>query len=148
MIDHSDELEEFTPYLMNRIIARYNKGVEAALKDAGVSVAQMRALAVLAESGTCTITELSVMTVIKQSTLSRTLDTMKRAGLIQRQAQDGDSRFRLISLTDAGRAAYDAGWPAMGRMKDTMLKALTPAEQDEFNRMLLKILVDIRHHDF
>lgn len=148
MIDRPEELEEFTPYLMNRIIARYNKGVEAALKEAGVSVAQMRALAVLAEGGPCTISELSVLTVIKQSTLSRTLDTMERAGLILRQAQDGDSRYRMISLTAEGRAAYEAAWPAMMGMRDTMLNALAPDERATLNHMLLRVFYDIRHHDF
>ena len=102
MIDRPEELEEFTPYLMNRIMARYNKGVESSLKEVGVTVAQMRALAVLAEGGPCTINELSVLTVIKQSTLSRTLDAMEKAGLILRSAQEGDNRYRMISLTDEG----------------------------------------------
>ncbi len=148
MTPRPEDLEEFTPYLMNRIMARYNKGVESALKEAGVSVAQMRALAVLAESGPCTINELSVLTVIKQSTLSRTLDTMENAGLIRRTAQDGDSRFREISLTDEGRAAYDGAWPAMLGMRDTMLNALSADERHTFNKMLLRIFYDIRHHDF
>ena len=63
MSDRTEDLEEFTPYLMNRILARYNKGVDAALKEVGVSVAQMRALVVLADNGPCTIPELSVLTV-------------------------------------------------------------------------------------
>tara|TARA_R110000737_G_scaffold348461_1_gene382315 strand:+ start:1602 stop:2048 length:447 start_codon:yes stop_codon:yes gene_type:complete len=148
MIDHTEELEEFTPYLMNRIMARYNKGVEAALKEVGVSVAQMRALVVLAEGGPCTITELSVLTVIKQSTLSRTLDTMEAAGLLQREARDGDNRFRQISLTDAGLAAFEAAWPAMLGMRDTMLNSLSEDERGTLKRLLLKVFYDIRHHDF
>ena len=148
MIEKTEELEDFTPYLMNRIIARYNKGVEAALQEVGVTVAQMRALAVLAVGGTSTINELSVLTVIKQSTLSRTLDSMERAGLIRREAQDGDSRYRLISLTDEGQTAYEAAWPAMLGMQDTMLNALKPAERETLNALLLRIFRDIRHHDF
>ncbi|MGI3171088.1 MarR family winged helix-turn-helix transcriptional regulator [Pseudooceanicola sp. C21-150M6] len=148
MIDRPEELEEFTPYLMNRIMARYNKGVESALKEVGVSVAQMRALAVLAEGGPCTINELSVLTVIKQSTLSRTLDAMETAGLILRAAQDGDNRYRMISLTVAGEAAYRAAWPAMLDMRDTMLRSLDAGERDHFNKTLLRIFYDIRHHDF
>ncbi len=148
MSDRSDDLQEFTPYLMNRIMARYNKGVESALKEVGVSVAQMRALAVLHESGPCTINELSVQTVIKQSTLSRTLATMEKAGLIRREAQDDDSRFRQISLTDAGRAAYQAAWPAMLTMRETMLDSLSDEERLTFNSLLLRIFYDIRKHDF
>ncbi|WP_428929280.1 MarR family winged helix-turn-helix transcriptional regulator [Marinibacterium sp. SX1] len=148
MIDRTDALEDFTPYLMNRIIARYNKGVEDALAEAGVSVAQMRALAVLAQGGPCTVNELSVLTVIKQSTLSRTLDSMEAAGLIRRVAETGDSRFRRIHLTDAGRAAHDRAWPAMTTMRDTMLSALDPQDRETLNTMLMRIFYDIRHHDF
>ncbi|AVW89852.1 MarR family winged helix-turn-helix transcriptional regulator [Celeribacter baekdonensis] len=148
MMDRPEDLEEFTPYLMNRVMARYNKGVEAALKEVGVSVAQMRALVVLFDGGPCTISELSVLTVIKQSTLSRTLDSMEKADLIRREGQDGDSRVRQISLTDAGRAAYEAAWPAMIGMRDTMLAALTQDERALLNTMLLRVFYDIRHHDF
>ncbi|WP_343504101.1 MarR family winged helix-turn-helix transcriptional regulator [Alloyangia pacifica] len=142
------DLESFTPYLLNRIGARYNKSVETALKEVGVSVPQMRALAVLAESGPYTITELSVLTVIKQPTLSRTLDAMESAGLVRREAQDGDSRFRKISLTDAGRAAYETAWPAMQAMRDRMLQALDDEERATLNDLLQRVLHDIRHHDF
>ncbi|WP_417259599.1 MarR family winged helix-turn-helix transcriptional regulator [Celeribacter sp.] len=148
MSDRTEDLEEFTPYLMNRIMARYNKGVDAALKEVGVSVAQMRALVVLADNGPCTISELSVLTVIKQSTLSRTLDTMEAAALIKRESRDGDSRYRLISLTKTGRAAYDAAWPAMLGMRDTMLNALSDDERATFNQLLLRIFYDIRHHEY
>ncbi|TNE68692.1 MAG: MarR family transcriptional regulator [Rhodobacteraceae bacterium] len=148
MIDNPEELEDFTPYLMNRIMARYNKGVEAALKEVGVSVAQMRALAVLAEGGPCTINELSVMTVIKQSTLSRTLDAMEAAGLIRREAGETDSRIRKIHLTETGAAAYRAAWPAMEHMRDTMLASLSEAERATLKDMLSRVLHDIRHHDF
>ncbi|MAQ85698.1 MAG: MarR family transcriptional regulator [Maritimibacter sp.] len=143
-----DDLENFTPYLMNRIMARYNRGVESALKEVGVSVAQMRALAVLAESGPRTVNELSVLTVIKQSTLSRTLDTMEAAGLIRREAQNGDSRYRRIVMTDAGKATYRSAWPAMLGMRDTMLSALSSEEKATFNELLLRIFYDIRHHEY
>ncbi len=148
MSEGPEELEAFTPYLMNRIMARYNKGVESELKTAGVSVAQMRALVVLADNSPCSISELSVLTVIKQSTLSRTLDTMENAGLIKREAQDDDSRIRMISLSDAGRAAYATAWPAMVGMRETMLASLSDEEREMLNQLLLRIFYDIRHHDF
>lgn len=148
MTNRMDNLEEFTPYLINRVIARYNKGVENALKKVGVTVAQMRALAVLAEAGTCTINELSVRTVIKQSTLSRTLDTMEAAGLIRRETGEGDSRIRQISLTPEGRAAFESAWPEMQEMEATMLRVLDAGERQALNRMLQRVLRDIRHHKF
>ena len=141
-------LEQFTPYLMNRIMARYNKGVEAALREVGISVVQMRALAALAEAGPHTVGELSVLTVVKQSTLSRTLDGMEAAGLIRREPGESDSRVRMITLTPEGEAAHRHAWPAMERMQATMLASLAPEERRQFNTMLQRVLHSIRHHDY
>ena len=148
MTRRSETLEGFTPYLMNRIMARYNKGVEETLKGLGLTVGQMRALAVLSESGPCTVNELSVLTVIKQSTLSRTLDSLERAGLITREGVDGDNRVRRIALTPEGAALHAQAWPTMLGMKDTMLAALSEDERATLNRLLQTIFYDIRHHDF
>ncbi len=137
-----DQLATFTPYLMNRIIAGYNKGVEEALTDVGVSVAQMRTLAVLAKGGPCTISELSVQTVINQSTLSRRLDALEAAGLIRRETESGDNRVRKIHLTEEGQAGHDVAWPEMLSMEERMLAALTDAEKSLLNALLLKVLCD------
>lgn len=144
----ADRLEAFTPYLMNRIMARYNRGVEEALREVGISVVQMRALAVLVAHGPHTVNELSVLTVMKQSTLSRTLDQMEAAGLIRREAGATDSRIRMVHVTDTGRAAHDSAWPAMERMQQVMLAALAPEEGRLLNGLLKRMLHGIRHHDF
>ena len=143
-----EDMEAFTPYLLNRISARYNKGVEDALKEIGVSVPQMRTLAVLSAYGPSTINELSILTVIKQSTLSRSLDAMVVAGLVERRNEGRDNRFRKITLTAAGRAAFDLGWPALHSARETMLGALSADERETLNGLLVRVLRDIRHHDF
>ena len=105
------DLEGFAPYMLNRIMARYNAGVAETLAPEGVSVPQMRVLAVLAGNGPRTVNELSVLTVIKQSTLSRTLDSMEGAGLIRREGDPSDSRVTRVFATAEGRAAFDRFWP-------------------------------------
>ncbi len=141
-------MRDFAPYLMNRIMARYNAGVADALAAEGVSVPQMRTLAVLAQQGPRTVNELSVLTVIKQSTLSRTLDAMEAAGLVRREACAEDSRVRHIHLTEAGRAAHDRAWPAMQRAEATLFEGIPADERDAFARTLSRILKTIRHHDY
>lgn len=66
-------LNHFAPYLMNRIMGRYNESLREKLTRSGLSVAKMRALAVLSVVDGLMINELSVYSVIEQSTLSRTL---------------------------------------------------------------------------
>ncbi|KZL05046.1 HTH-type transcriptional regulator MgrA [Pseudovibrio axinellae] len=142
-----DELENFTPYLLNRIMARYNMGVEQALKAAGVSVPQMRTLTVLDKRGPCTINELSVLTVINQSTLSRTLDALEDLDCVRRETDANDSRIRRIHLTENGRELCTKTWPKMKGMEETMLASLTQEQRQEFNSFLKCILHDIRCHE-
>ncbi|MCZ0960740.1 MarR family winged helix-turn-helix transcriptional regulator [Paracoccus benzoatiresistens] len=142
------DLEGFAPYMLNRIMARYNAGVAEILAPEGVSVPQMRALAVLAAYGPRTVNELSVLTVIKQSTLSRTLDSMEAAGLIRREPCEKDSRVRLVHLTEAGAALHDRAWPAMREAEERLFAAIPHAERAAFTATLGRILRSIRHHDF
>ena len=144
----NDALEIFTPYVMNRIMARYNKGVEESLREAGITVPQMRALAVLDERGPCTINDLSVLTVIKQSTLSRTLDALEAMGCVRRETDSQDNRIRRMHLTDKGRALRRQVWPEMEKMQEVMLDSLSAEERVQFNRLLTRILHHIRKHDF
>lgn len=142
------DLEGFAPYMLNRIMARYNAGVAETLSPEGVSVPQMRVLAVLAGDGPRTVNELSVLTVIKQSTLSRTLDSMEAAGLIRREACEEDSRVRRIHLTDAGAALHARAWPAMKAAEERLFAAIPPGERAAFTATLGRILRSIRHHDY
>src|SRR5215468_5450210 len=68
-------LNNFAPYLMNRIMARWNTNIAEELKALDITTTQMRALAVLSVSTQVTINELSVFAVTEQSTMSRTLDS-------------------------------------------------------------------------
>lgn len=146
--DRREALEVFAPYVMNRIMARYNRRVEEALRPEGISVPQMRVLAALSDAGPLTVNELSVLTVIKQSTLSRTLDMMEGAGFLRREADQADSRIRTIHLTAAGDALHRRAWPAMERAEEHLLSALGPAEREVFRAMLVCILHATRHHAF
>ena len=74
-------LDHFAPYLLNRIVARWNADLAAELKEHDLNTIQMRTLAVLSLMSGATVNELSVYTVTEQSTMSRALDGMERDGL-------------------------------------------------------------------
>ncbi len=78
-------LNQFAPYLMNRVIARWNANLADDLKALDITTAKMRALAILSITPSVTINELSVFAVTEQSTMSRTLDSLEEQGFIRRQ---------------------------------------------------------------
>lgn len=141
-------LDNFAPYLMNRIMGRYNASLRDALAEFGLTTPKMRAMAVLAVQDGLLIRELAVYAVVEQSTLSRALDGMEADGLIRRETDREDSRATQIFITEAGRAAFDRFWPRMAESYVEMFKGIDAAEQAVFVATLQKILRNIRHNEF
>jgi DNA-binding MarR family transcriptional regulator len=140
-------LNNFAPYLMNRIMTRWNTNVAQELKDFDITTTQMRALAVLSVSSSVTINELSVFAVTEQSTMSRTLDSLEEQGYIRRQARPDDMRVRDVSITAKGRSAFEKVWPMLYHM---LLEMFDGVEEDEYRNFLgtlHKVLRNIRKHD-
>lgn len=141
-------LQRFAPYLMNRIMGRYNASLREELGRSGLTTAKMRTLAVLSVNNGLMINELSVYTVTEQSTMSRTLDALEGAGLVRREAQDEDSRVRRIFITDEGRAVFEELWPSIREANERLFAGIGDDEREAFVATLQKMLRNIRRHPF
>lgn len=141
-------LNQFAPYLMNRIMHRYNQGLQAEFAPKGLSVSKMRALAALSSMGKLTVNELAIYAVAEQSTMSRTVDQMEKDGLITREVSPLDSRVRLVSLSEAGIEAHRTLWPKMLAAETELLDGLDDATRQQFVQTLNQILRNIRVNDF
>jgi len=101
---------------------------------------------VLSVTDGVTVNDLSVYTVIEQSTLSRTLDTLEGQGFVRREQGITDSRIRHVFLTDEGRAEFARAWPAMHDAFEAMFDDIDDAEYAALIATLLKMLKNIRKH--
>ncbi len=137
-------LQNFPPYLMNRIVGRYNSSLQKALADAGLTPVKMRVLAVLSVLDGVSVHDLSVYTVTEPSTLSRALDAMEETGIIRKGVSATDSRARELFLTDEGAALFKEMWPHMQSLYGEMFKGVSADELDGFIVTLRKILRNIR----
>ncbi|QUJ78155.1 MarR family transcriptional regulator [Sulfitobacter albidus] len=141
-------LEAFAPYLMNRIMGRYNAALQAEMTALGLTTPQMRALAVLSVVDGPLIRELAVYTVVQPSTLSRALDALEDAGLIRRDTDAADGRGLRVHLTRDGAAAFARLWPLMSGAEAQMFAGVPEAERAAFIATLQTILRNVRKHDF
>ena len=141
-------LDAFAPYLMNRIMRRYNQTLLARMGEYDLSVPKMRALATLAVRDGLTVNELAVYSMAEQPTMSRTLDQLERDGLITRTVSDTDSRVRHCSLTDAGREMYRLTWPEMDAAERAMFDGVSDADRAQLLTTLTRMLDNIKQHDF
>ena len=140
-------LQQFAPYLMNRIMGRYNATLREDLRRKHRTIPQVRTLAVLAVSDGITVGDLAVYTVIEQSTLSRTLDSLEAHGLVRRETGETDSRQRRVFLTGEGRAEFNRAWPAMHDAFEAMFEGIDDAEYAALVATLQKVLKNIRQHE-
>lgn len=99
------ELDDHLPYLMNRagslVIQLYSRD----LAPWELTVPMWRVLAVLQEHGAHRLTDLSVLTAVDVSTLSRIVGAMTRKSFVTRSVAPDNRREVVISLTPEGRAA-------------------------------------------
>lgn len=140
-------LTNFAPYLMNRIMGRYNASLREEMSGLGLTTPKMRALAVLSVIEGPLIRELSVYTVTEQSTLSRALDALEREGKIRRETDATDSRAVRIHITEHGRAAFETLWPHMAAAQSRMFRGISEDERRAFVTTLQKMLANIRKHE-
>ncbi len=137
-------LANYPPYLMNRIMGRYNAAIRAEMAKLGLTTPKMRALAVLSVMDGQLIGQLAVHAIVEQSTLSRAVDALETEDLVRRQTDDADSRAVRVSITEAGRQAFQTLWPHMADTYQAMFAGIDPDEQRAFVATLQKIHANTR----
>jgi DNA-binding MarR family transcriptional regulator len=140
-------LSNYAPYLMNRIMGRYNASLRDEMAGLGLTTPKMRALAVLSVVEAPLIRELAVYAITDPSTLSRALDQLQADGLIRRAADAADSRATRVHITEGGRALFDTLWPQMAAANARMFRGVPDEERRAFVGTLQKMLTNIRKHE-
>jgi MarR family transcriptional regulator, organic hydroperoxide resistance regulator len=97
------DLANYMPYLVNRLgVAFVTRFSADALLSRGIGIAEWRVLAVLAGTGARRQTDLSELTSIETSTMSRVVTRLIRAGLVSRSRNVRNSREVVVRLTPRG----------------------------------------------
>lgn len=140
-------LMNYAPYLMNRIMGRYNSALRDEMAGLGLTTPKMRALAVLSVNDGLLIRDLAIYAIVDPSTLSRALDQLGTEGHIRRAADPEDSRATRVHITEAGRATFETLWPRMAEAHERMFKGIPEEERRAFVATLQKMLTNVRKHE-
>ncbi|CDM25543.1 Transcriptional regulator, MarR family [Castellaniella defragrans 65Phen] len=96
--------DEFPFYWLVRLHALYTLELERVLKRLKTGIPQRRVLIVLRQHGVVSISTLAMHVVIKPSTLTRILQRMREAGLIEMRTNAEDARVTDVLITAEGEA--------------------------------------------
>jgi DNA-binding MarR family transcriptional regulator len=121
---------------------------EQARSEYGLSATGKQALAVL--EGARQPLEPGVIAerlIITSGSTTSILDTLERAGLVQRMPHPDDRRKLLVEVTDEGVAIVDELLPSLHQRERTIMDdALGPAEQRTLLELLAKVQASLARH--
>ncbi|HEX3618621.1 MAG TPA: MarR family transcriptional regulator [Solirubrobacteraceae bacterium] len=87
--------------------------------------------------------ELMSATMLSSGGMTKRLDRLAEAGLVERRPDPGDRRGTLVRLTPRGRKAIDNALPVHLENEERLLSRLSAAERGRLDALLRKLLVDL-----
>lgn len=118
------DLERHPFFWMTQAIAARDRALAGELKDQGLRVPEWRILASLFARKRLSMRELSDLSSIDRTTLTRTVDRMQETGWVTRLADAEDLRITRLSLTAAGERLFARVWPTMERLNSAAIEGL------------------------
>ena len=106
------------------------------LREHNMTYVHFRVLQYLWDEDGRSIGEIAKAIVVHQPVLSRVIDQMQERELVRRRADENDSRYMRVYLSETGRERYAQVWPAAKAMIDNALSVLNPDEREDLGRML------------
>lgn len=133
-------LDKFLPYRLS-ITTNLVSDAIAGTYDRlfGLTIAQWRLIAVLAENDGLTQQAIGVRTRMDKVTVSRAAIALAARGLIRRMPNDHDRRSLLLLLTADGRALYAEVAPKALELEARIFGRFGQAELAQFTAMLRRI---------
>lgn len=118
-----------------RLAARQvSAALDRGLVDAGLSSAQFGLLCLVASAPDDTLGGLAQRAGLDQSTMSRNIDQLARAGWVEVAAVAQDRRRRVVWLTEQGARRLQAALPLWRGAHRTLARRLGPALAGHFAR--------------
>jgi len=139
------ELNEFLPYLINRVgSALAGRFTEDRLAAHGLSIAMWRVLAALSSNGPQRQIDLAELTSTDASTLSRLVTRLVRMGLVSRSRSRNSSREVDVALSARGRAIVDRLIPAALRLEQELSLGLPQRDVVTVKRALRRMYANLQ----
>jgi DNA-binding MarR family transcriptional regulator len=132
-------LDDYLPYLVNRVGVRLVATFAPAAAEHGLSVPMWRVLAVLAQQGAQRQIDLAQRTSIDASTLSRLLKTVQALGYVTRTRSAASGREVAVRLTPRGQAVVRTLIPIALECEAAAARELSGRERQALKTLLRRV---------
>jgi DNA-binding MarR family transcriptional regulator len=133
------QLESHLGYWLRRVSNAVSGTFARALQEKQTSVAEWVLLRQIHERGQTAPGELADSLGLTRGAVSKIVDKLEAKGWVRTEAKEGDSRFRLLSLTRAGRRSL----PVLAQIADhndaRYFDCLSAREKSTLRELLAKL---------
>jgi len=134
---------------VGHITDNFNKQITEAfskkLESTNITRTQWIAMYYIITRGLISQRELSNLMMVADSSIGRLLDRLERDGLIQRIKRDTDRRISYLQLTEKGHEEMKPLMQIGVEFNNELLKGITKEEKETYERVLSKILNNIKN---
>jgi DNA-binding MarR family transcriptional regulator len=145
--EHTPDLECHLGYWLRRVSNVVSGAFSRALQEKQTSVAEWVLLRELHERGKAAPGELADVLGLTRGAVSKIIDKLEAKEWVQTDAREGDNRYRLLSITRAGRRSL----PVLAQIADQNDSAhfdcLSAKEKVVLRELLIKLAEHNRIHD-
>jgi MarR family transcriptional regulator, organic hydroperoxide resistance regulator len=142
------DLSEYLPYLINRVgsalVARFS---EDALIGTHLSIATWRVLAALSNNGPLRQIDITEITSIEVSTMSRLITRLVQMGLVSRTRSTMSNREVVVELTPKATALVAQLIPIAEELQETATRGLSKQDLAVVKRALRRMHENLTRHD-
>jgi DNA-binding MarR family transcriptional regulator len=113
------------------------------MRDRGLQRGWFDLLAALRRAGSpyeLNPTQLMAATMLSSGGITKRLDSMERAGLLERKPDPTDRRGTIVKLTRRGRALVDRAFEEHVANEEQLLEGLTPNQRKSLDALLRTLL--------
>jgi DNA-binding MarR family transcriptional regulator len=133
-------LQNYLPYRLSVAANAVSRRIARAYEDRfGLTIAQWRLLAVLADEGPLTQQSLCGRTLMDKVTVMRAAQVLVRRRLLRRLPNHFDGRSHRLVLSRAGRHIYGQIVPLAREHETRLLDGITPRDRERLERLLRQL---------
>ena len=113
------------------------------LKRVGLYTGQEMLLLSLRSEDGMTQSQLASRSCLDLSTITKVVQRMERAGLVQRRVDLDDARISRVYLTEQGRVLCEPSWQMWLDLEQQLTQGLTEAERVLLHRLLATVATNL-----
>ena len=141
------KLKSHLGYCLRRVSNALSGAFARALQEEQTSVAEWVLLRELQERGEAAPGELAAHLGLTRGAVSKVIDKLEAKGWIETNAREGDNRYRLLSVTGAGKRSLPILAHIAEKNDATYFDCLSASEKAVLRKLLLKLAEHNRIED-